>query len=219
MRALLSRLAPRDWLIVIGGLAVVAGIEMAKPVADRAAPPPAPEAVRTPGPPAVYPQASRRIVRDIAGMRPEDRTQMDASLADAPYFAAHAVGDEGAYGWSRGFATQGAARAAAVATCARFGTGCKVVAEVLPQGVEFGPDNSLSWEQSQAFLSMAKGLGPRAFARSLDGTWGTGTGATGQEAAAVAVTNCEAAREVQPDLAPMPCEAIAVWSASLLPPP
>lgn len=219
MRALWSRMAPRDWLIVIGGLAVVAGIEMAKPVA----PPPEPAApvpiLRVPGPPAMYPEPSRRVVRDIAGMRAEDRAQMDQAMADAPYFAAHAVGEDGAYGWSRGFATQGAARAAALETCAHYGKGCKVVAEVLPQGVEFGPDNSLSWDQSQAFLRMAKGLGPRAFARSIDGTWGTGTGETGQAAAALAAANCESAREVQPDLAPMPCEVIAVWNDGLLPPP
>lgn len=216
MRVPWSRLAPRDWLIVIGGLAVVAGIEMAKPAAELA--PPTGPTLRETGPPALYPEPTRRVVRDVAGIMPEDRAQMDESLTDAPYFSAHAIGEGGAYGWSRGFATQDAARRAALSVCARHGKGCRVVGEVLPRGVELGPDNSLSWDQSQAFLRMAKGLGPRAFARSLDGTWGIGTGTTGQDAATLAIANCESARQVQQDLAPMPCEAIAVWSDGLLPP-
>jgi hypothetical protein len=218
MRTLLSRLAPRDWLIVIGGLALVAGIEMAKPAADRTAPPAPSVAEPTRGPPTLYGEGSRRVVRDIAGMHPEDRAQMDTSLADATYFGAHAVGDGGAYGWSRGFSTQNAAQAAAVATCARYGTGCKVVAEVLPQGADTFPDTSLSWDQTQAYRRTAQGLGVRAFARSLDGTWGIGTGATEPEAAEIAVLNCEGARNVQSDLAPMPCEAIGIWTGNLPPP-
>ncbi|MFN3971562.1 MAG: hypothetical protein ACK4L4_09330 [Gemmobacter sp.] len=224
MRALLSRLSARDWLIVIAGLAVVLGIEMAKPLAPAAAvPDPEPLQVAAPsGPPVFYPEAARRLVRDVAGLSARQRGKLDEAMAEAPYFTAFAAGPEGAYGWARGYSTRSAARVAALTACSRGGAACRLVAEVVPQAMpEAGSaagENSLSFDQAEAFRRIERALGPRTFVRSLDGAWATGRAATVDAAVADAVLRCEGVRKVHDDLPPMPCEAIAVWENDLLPP-
>ncbi|QYK41515.1 MAG: hypothetical protein KF887_19500 [Paracoccaceae bacterium] len=219
MLRLLSRLSPRDWLIVIGGLALVAGIEMAKPLATPAEPDPVVAAAPAPpGPPVLMPEATRRIVRDIARLRPEESVEMDKAMTDAPYFAAHAVGDEGAYGWSRGFGTRAAARAAALAICGKHGTNCTVVAEVLPLGDRVDSPEALSFDQAEGYRRVQGLLGPRAFARSVDGAWGAAVGETADAAAAQALRLCDEGRNMDGALPSMPCEAVAVWDDGLLPP-
>lgn len=223
MRALLSRLAPRDWLIVIGGLAVVAGIEMAKPIAGsdagagmgpgEAAP------ARAAGPPVLYPEAGRRLVHDIAGIDAAQRKAMDETFADAFYFAAFAAGQNEAYGWVRGFSTQVAARTAAMAACADVSPGCRIVAEVVPAAMTVPSENSLTFDQAQAYRRAEAGIGPRAFARSLDGSWAIARNLAAEAVGPDALTRCEAAREIHAFLPPTPCEVIAVWGDDLLPPP
>lgn len=232
MLRLLSRLSARDWAIVCGGLALVVGLEMAKPLEETAATDPgvaspatveaaadrdADDAAGEPRlpEPVLHPREQRRTVRDVARLTPETRAAMDAALEGAPYFAAFAAG---AVGRVQGYANPEAARAAALAECAQHGPDCAIVAEVLPAGdIAPGPD-SLNWLQGEAWRSSLRAHGSRAFARSVDGAWAAATGPTGAAAAAIAVRLCEDSRSPPPHLPPMPCEALGIWQDGVLQP-
>jgi hypothetical protein len=119
-----------------------------------------------------------------------------------------------------GYATADAARAAALAYCAQYDDGCRVVADLWPQGLTDPPPDSLSFVQAESLRQTAAQTGPRAFARALDGSFGSARGLTWQEARSIAIARCNAGREDRPPfLPPAPCDALAVWDAQGVVPP
>lgn len=196
---------PRDWAVVLAGLALVAGIEVFRP--------------SLPALPEMFPEPSRLLLDSGEVLAPEEARAMDEALAGRAYFGAFALGGQGGYGWAVGFATADAARAAALAYCAQYGPDCRVVAEIWPRDITLPPRDSLSFAQSRAFAEIAAQIGPRAFARALDGSYGTARGATPEQARAAALTACEAGRDLPAFVPPTPCAVIALWTEDLLPPP
>lgn len=206
MRALLKAMKPKDWLVVAAGLAVVGGIEVFKP---HAAAPPLPQ---------MFGEAAHLLARPGITLLDDPDTPLNAEFAGGPYFGAFAEGEGGAYGWARGFATGAAAESAALDLCRRHGEGCRIVADILPQGVTFAPPDSLSFDQAQALRAVETRFGPRAFARASDGTWGTAEEDTLAAATSAAMEACNAGRTPDADRPLPPCEVIATWDDGLLPP-
>jgi len=255
MRRFLQHLSKSDWMLVIGGLAVVFGLQMAK----RAAPPDMPEAqaelatpVTTPGP-AGLPPSPTGLAEDAYHLRPTQsehqpdaqparlmpdpghsavffgsvtrvaplgplpvgalRKTFDELMLSAPYFGAFASAESGAYGWTSGYGTQAAARAAALAHCGQHAQDCRIIAELLP--VELtgeAPDNSFSYDQSLAYQAIRAREGPRALAVSIDGSWAFSAASSHPEAIATVLRNCENSRSgTQAYLSKMPCRVFATW--------
>lgn len=234
MRALLDALSFHDWLILVVALAVLAGLEWGKPdhgvLAPEAAmdtPTPAPQpdvptgdavarpddgSLATPG--SGY--APRLYGRGLSIRRFEQprltgpqAIALRKSVEPGPWFAAFAVASNGAYGWANDFATADAARTAALAWCAKGGDDCRVVAEVTPKGWTEAAGDTLTYPQGQAYRAVAAMERPRAFARSLNGYWGTGTGA---EARAAALSSCRAQHRQSEGIPATPCEVVAEWN-------
>lgn len=204
LRLLLTSLTPKDWAIVLGGLGIVVGIELFRP---------APVTL-----PQMFAESATLHRDDSAALTPEESQALDDALTGRAYFGAFALGEQSGYGWAVGFATAAAAEAAALAYCAQNDSGCAVVARILPEGVTRPPRDSLSYAQRQALAEVSRQLGPRAFARSLDGSFGIARGLTLQEAQEVAFVRCNVGRDIPPFLPPMPCQVIAAWTEDLLPP-
>lgn len=201
---LIRHLTLRDWAIVVAGLGIVAGIEVFGP-----APPVLP---------AMFPEPSLLLREAGARLSPEAAQALDDTMTGRAYFGAFALGGQGGYGWAVGFATAAAAEAAALAYCAQNDSGCAVVARLWPQGMTRPPRDSLSHAQTRAFADIGGQIGPRAFARSLDGSFGTARGLTPQDAQDAALADCEDGRTPPAFLPPMPCAVLAVWTEDLLPP-
>jgi hypothetical protein len=259
MKRLLRHLSKRDWLLIIGGLAVVLGLEMAKrpelpeptvaqadlpaprpgpvptpvPSADPSGLPPTPEGLREdayhmqPAPsgtqaPALQPDPGHSVVFFGSATRIEEhevmsddqlRATFDERMRGGDYFGAFAVSANGAHGWTTGYGTRVAARAAALAHCGQHASDCRIVAELLPSDLTGeAPENSTSFSQSQAYMSVRAGAGPRALAFSVDGAWAYAGGASRPEAVSTVLRNCEATRANRARvLAPMPCKIVATW--------
>lgn len=209
LRALLRIMTWRDWAVVAAGLAVVVGIEHARP--------PAPPAVLAPPPgaaPAVFDQPADLRIDPAFILPPEVAQLLHDTMDGQSYFGAFALGGQGGYGWTVGYGSAQAARATALASCAQHDDGCRVVADLWPQGLTDPPADSLSFVQAESYRQTRAQTGPRAFARALDGAYGSARGLTWQEARSVAIARCNAGREGRPPfLPPTPCEVLAVWDA------
>lgn len=238
-------------MLVIGGLAVVIGLQMAKrselpapreaqaalPAEERPGPepsalPPTPEGLREdayhmrpaapatsvvrpdPGHAVVFFGVATRIVEHEAILDDDLRATFDERMQGAHYFGAFAFADNGAHGWATGYGTRGAARAAALAHCGQYSQECRVVGELLPADLSGeAPENSGSFSQSQAYMSVRAGSGPRALAFSVDGAWAYAAGGSQPEAVATVLRNCEEGRANRAKvLPPMPCKVVATWN-------
>jgi hypothetical protein len=250
MKRVFSSLSGRDWLVVIAGLAVIAGMQMAsfsldrlaakQPVAQRDEkadpdnmPPPPPEEplAEAPKPPPIpafdrptlFPEAAElRYWRDpafphhprVPPMGDEARRVLTTQFTKRAYFGAFALSANAvSYGWSEGSATVAAAEAVALAHCHQHGPDCRVIAHMLPAGLEGDPPrSSLSFQQAKGFLRAEAQRGPRAYARSLNGAWAYSKGSTGEKAVDSAFRSCSKHNGKQQAFLPqMPCEVIAFW--------
>lgn len=112
------------------------------------------------------------------------------------WHGAFAVGEGGAYGAVSGYADRAVTRADALAHCAAWAKGCRIVAEILPASPmpEAAPD--LSGPQAEALIGLQRGRGgSRAFAVDKRGYWGSAWGfRSSQEAEAKAMAECREAQ-------------------------
>jgi len=120
-----------------------------------------------------------------------------AEFRDGPaWFGAFAVGEGGAFGAVSGYADREMTRADALANCAAFAEGCRIVAEIAPAAEMDTDAPRLSGPQAEALLGLRRGRdGERAFAADARGYWGSGWGfASRAEAEAQALNECQEAQ-------------------------
>jgi hypothetical protein len=237
MRRFLASFSTTDWLFVLVSIGFVGWLEITKPaaldpLADRAAAalPPSPQglpekpyhmpqsdplvALRAANPPTMYNAASElRLAADVPTLTPEAETILRKEMPKWQYFGALAVGEGEAFGWSNLHGTLRAAHMTALAHCDKVGNACRVIAEVTPKSMPNpAPRDSLSFVQSQIYRQTASGTGPRAYARSLDGAYGSAAGASVADAEAKALAICQSYLSDQNELHQIfPCEVMGIW--------
>lgn len=234
----------REWLVVIGGLSVVIGLEIAKP--NSTAQPTPPDALAAlPPSPSELPQTPYHLRSETEPSTPSQTAPLPAigpvqtfgpetlirqtdngdlglmavaalkgEFSRGGYFGAFfGSADNQSFGWSTGYASRDAARTAALARCQKDQPDCRLIAELLPSDApDEMAENSLSHAQAQGYFAIQSQSGPRAFARSVDGTWASEQADDVGKATSAAIGQCEISRRVTPGLPRMPCEVIAVWT-------
>ena len=164
-------------------------------------------------PPVVVFDARAEIVyQGDRKMRDEAREVFETQFARGSYFGAFYVSPDGAYGWTLEHNSRRAARFNAEAHCRQDGAGCRLVAEILPRGLEDRGGVTLRENAGSAYREYLAGQGARALAISENGTWGwSHQHVTIWAAKSAALRECERLRlEGQADYLPdWPCTVIA----------
>ena len=140
--------------------------------------------------------------------------EYEERFAKGDYFGAFASGSNGGFGWATGLASPAAARVSAMANCRLESVDCLVVGTLSPviNGTALAiSEETLSIRQTRGYRAIKSGSGQRAFARSLDGNWGSGGGRSPADNAATALEVCMTKQKINPVIPPMPCKLIAVW--------
>ena len=234
MRKIISQFTIADVFIVCAAVALVAALQAENGFSDRAGPAPvvteiaAEEADSDAKPPAkllpdgddyapvLFGESSHIAKMTTMTLPAETEQAYRTQFGGLPYYGAFAVGRYGSWGYAYGYAQRHMARAAALARCAdgNRGMSCTLYAELLPyapSGALEGGGETLSYRQGVQLRRVKEDSGPRAFARSKDGSWGVGKGSSAEAASQAALEDCRKMQIRTTSRIRLACQTVAVW--------
>lgn len=199
----LSKLTRFDWMVVGGGLMVVALLQVMPVGTSRAVLP-----VDTPDRPSrTQPDTAQPSQTPMSA---DARQALSGWQRNSSYFAAFALSDDGrSWGWAESFNTLAAAEGNALAHCGFHGDGCRIIDRRVPQGDRIDVPGSPALQATIADFLSQKGAGALAVSDNGASYW-IAEQASVDEAEAKALALCEAKRkEGQADYLPdWPCRVL-----------